>query len=495
MKRNRFVLHFLTLFGTVVLFANLSTKTSERFVYAQSNVNASIGVDEAAYDQARSISTAFRQAAQKTLPASVKIVVKKGTNEVKSGKSKLPLAELLPELHDKDLIEGAGSGFIVDPSGVIVTNCHVVQDIEVGKNISVELYDGRRFPAKSVVKDEKADVAIVTIETSEQLPSLSFANSDLVEIGDWVLAIGNPFMLGSSVSAGIISAKERFRDSKLFIQTDAAVNPGNSGGPLINLRGEVVGINTAIASLSGGYQGVGFAIPANTASWVASQLREKGRVERAFLGAPTSIIEYNEARKLNLTTLTGVRIGAPFKDSPAAKAGLKANDVLLSLDNRPIESPEAFEAFIERIDVNKDFKLKILRNNATEPLELTIRFAIKPDGYVGIPQTEKLITKGVHKLDKEWGIMIIPSTPESAARIGSAGQEGIVVLNVTPGSLAYRSGLRNGALILKMNGIEVKTLEDYDSVKYNGTEGEIELEYNLKSERKTARLKVKKVNQ
>ena len=455
------------------------------------NVQEQTSVNETAFDQARSISVAFHQAAQKALPASVKIIVKKNSNELTSEKTKLPLAELLPELKDKDLIEGAGSGFIIDPKGCIVTNCHVVQESDVGKAISVELNDGRRFPAKRIIKDEKADVAIVMIETSLPLPFLKFADSDAVEIGDWVLAIGNPFMLGSSVSAGIVSAKERFRDSKLFLQTDAAVNPGNSGGPLINLRGEVVGVNTAIASLNGGYQGVGFAIPANTARWIAEQLRTKGKVERAFLGAPMSIIEYNEARRLNLPTQTGVRIGVPYKASPAAKAGLRANDILISLDDKPIESPESFTAFIEHADVTRKFNLKILRNGS-ESLSLPIQFEIKPDSYVAVPITEKLVSKGAHKMDKDWGVMLIPSTPESANRIGASGLEGLVVLNVTPGSVAYRAGLRNGAMILKMNGREVRSMDDYNSVKNENVDNEIEIEVWQKTEKKTIYLTVKK---
>ena len=446
--------------------------------------------DTTAYDQARAISIAFHQAAQKTLPASVKIIVKRNPNDSKQNKSKLPLAELLPNLEDKDLIEGAGSGFIVDPKGVVVTNCHVVQEFDVGKSITVELNDGRRFQAQKIFKDEKADVAVVIIDVQEPLPYLTFADSDAVEIGDWVLAVGNPFMLGSSVSAGIISAKERFRDSKLFLQTDAAVNPGNSGGPLVNLHGEVVGINTAIASLTGGYQGVGFAIPANAAKWVAQQLYENGKVKRAFLGAPTSMIDYNEARKLNLETLTGVRIGTPFRNSPAAKAGLRAGDILLAVDDKPIETPEAFEAFVERADVAKDFTLKILRNN--QQLQVTIRFEILPDGYVGVPVVERLVNNGAHLSVKDWGVLVVQSTPESVSRIGAEGREGVVALNVVPGGLAYRAGLRNGALIEKMNGRDVRTLDDFDEIKNNAESDEIELEIWQSNESKTIRIKTKK---
>ena len=452
--------------------------------------------EDLALEQARLLSVAFRQAAQKTLPATVNIVVKRGVETPNSAKSKLPFAELLPDLPEKHLIEGAGSGLIVDPNGIVLTNCHVVAASEIGKSVSVELSDGRRFPAKKIVKDEKSDLAIVFIESPEPLPFLTFADSDAVEIGDWALAIGNPFMLGSSVSAGVVSAKGRFlnsNDGKQFIQTDAAINPGNSGGPLVNLRGEVVGVNTAIASLSGGYQGIGFAIPSNVAVWVLGQLRDKGRVERAFLGAPVSALEYDVAKRLGLPPKTGVKLGAPFRDAPAAKAGLRANDVLLEIDGQKIESPETFESFVERAAVDRDYTLKILRNNAKEPAEVKIRFEIKPENYVGVPLTEKMVERGSHRVDREWGAMLIPSTPESAARLGAPGREGIVVLNATPGGSAYKAGLRNGMLIVKLNGREVKSLEDFDAAKADATpETGIELEVVQKSETKTLRLPIKK---
>ena len=454
----------------------------------------SLELNGAAYNQAVSISQAFKSAAQKALPATVKILVKRSANEVAAAKSKLPFAELLPDLPDKDLVEGGGSGFIVDPSGVVVTNSHVVDQDAFGKTISVELNDGRRFNATKVVKDEKADVAVVLISSPEPLPYLTFANSDEVEIGDWALAIGNPFMLGSSVSAGVVSAKERFvdKDSKLFIQTDAAVNPGNSGGPLVNLRGEVVGVNTAIASLSGGYQGIGFAIPSNIASWAYKQLYEKGSIERAFLGAPVKALAYEEARQLNLAPMTGVKIGAPYKDSPAAKAGLRSNDVLLAVDGRTIESPELFESLVERADVSRDFTLKILRNNASEPIEVTIRFEILPPNYVGVPVTEKMVDKGAHYVDKDWGMMVIPATPEAATRLGATNKEGLIVLNATPGGAAYRAGIRSGSFILKMNGTEVKTVEDYTRIKSETSE--VQIEYFSRNEVHTASLSTHKSN-
>ncbi|MDO5309645.1 MAG: trypsin-like peptidase domain-containing protein [Planctomycetia bacterium] len=456
----------------------------------------SLATSSYSLNQAQEIASAFRSVAQKVLPATVKIIVKRESGELSgSNDAKLPFSEYLPNIPDKDLIEGVGSGFIVDPNGLIVTNNHVVVKSEIGKIITVEMNDGRQFIAQKIVKDEKADVALIRIESDEPLPFLSFADSDAVEIGDWAIAIGNPFMLGSSVSVGIISATERYvsNDSKVFLQTDAAVNPGNSGGPLVNLNGEVVGVNTAIASVSGGYQGVGFAIPANTAKWAYTQLRDKGKVERAFLGAAISPLDYNETKRLKIPPQTGLRIDAPYKDTPAAKAGLRANDVLLSIDDRPIQSPELFRAFIERADVNREFTLKILRNNSDAPIDVKIRFEIKPENYVGIPVTEKMVKGGAHHVDKEWGLMLIPSTPESVERLGASGLQGLVVLNVIPGGVAYRAGIRNGMLITKLNSREIASLDDYLAVK-NTADPElgVEVETVQKGQTNKFRLKLKK---
>ena len=478
------------LYPAIVVAIVFSFSTS--FSLAQSQNENELNV--AAFEQARTISVAFRTAAQKALPATVKILVKKGAASAKTG-TKLPFSELMPNLPDVELIEGGGSGFIVDPSGVIVSNSHVVQGFDEGKIITVELNDRRRFDAKKIIRDAKADVAVITIETPEPLPYLTFADSNEVKIGDWALAIGNPFMLGASVSAGVVSAKERFveKDSKIFIQTDAAVNPGNSGGPLVNLRGEVIGVNTAIASLTGGYQGVGFAIPSNTAQWAWRQLYENGRVERAFLGASMTALTYEESQKLSLPSMMGVKLHSVFKDTPAANAGLHTNDVITEIDGRPIESPELFESIVERADTTRKYSLTVLRNNTDKPTQVPIQFFIKPQDFVNVPQTEKIVNNGAHHRDASWGLMLIPSTPESAARIGADGKEGLLVLNATPGGVASRNGVRSGALITKINGVEVKTIEEYEKAKSEADpETGVVVEFFTKGAVKTATLPVKK---
>lgn len=455
----------------------------------------SADIDESMLEEAQSISLAFRKVAQKTLPATVKVIVHPNNESMDSTKSPLSLGDLANNFSPQDSIEGGGSGFIVDPSGVIVTNNHVLAQSDVGKRITIELNDGRQFDAKEIYHDEKGDLAVVTIEASEPLPSLTFADSDLVNIGDWALAVGNPFLLGPSVSAGVISAKERMieNDSKLFIQTDAAVNPGNSGGPLVNLKGEVIGVNTAIASLTGGYQGIGFAIPSNQAKWIYRQLYEKGKVERAFLGAPISPISLEESKRLGIPFRTGIKIGQPFQNTPAAKANLRSNDVLLELDGKRIDSPQLLIALVERADLDRVYVLKVLRNATGALLEIPIKFEIRPDNFVETPVAEKIVDKGAHYVDKEWGLMLIPATPEGLERVGAQDLQGVIVLNSTPGGAARRSGIKNGAVILKINGQAVGSLEDYIKLKNEQRENtEYEIEFVYKQETKTIRLEIKK---
>lgn len=476
--------------GTPQIFAQETSTPSQSALSLNS-----VEVDESMLEQAQAISLAFRQVAQKTLPATVKVIVHPNKEPMNSSKSPLSLGDLATTFPQQDAIEGGGSGFIVDPSGVIITNNHVLAQSDVGKRITIELNDGREFDVKEIYHDEKGDLAVVTIEASEPLPSLTFADSDLVNIGDWALAVGNPFLLGPSVSAGVISAKERMieNDSKLFIQTDAAVNPGNSGGPLVNLRGEVIGVNTAIASVTGGYQGIGFAIPSNQANWIYRQLYEKGKVERAFLGAPISAVSLEESKRLGIPFRTGIKIGQPFKNTPAAKANLRSNDVLLELDGKRIDSPQLFKALVERADINKVYVLKVLRNTTGAIFEVPIQFEIRPENFVETPIAEKIVDKGAHYVDKEWGLMLIPATPEGLERVGAQDTQGVIVLNSTPGGAARRAGIKNGSVILKINGQPVLSLDDYVKVKNEPSKNaEFEIEFVFKHETKTVKLETKK---
>lgn len=443
--------------------------------------------------QARQISEAFQKTSKAVIPSVVKIVVKSG-GDAKSKKKFSFFGDFFSDFGGtEDEIEGVGSGVLVDPSGIVLTNNHVVSD---SKNISVELYDGRQFGVTKVKKDSLSDLAVLTLDSKDPLPFLQFADSDSLEIGDWVLAIGNPFMLESSVSAGIISAKERSLKNKergSFIQTDAAINPGNSGGPLVNLEGDVVGINTAIATLSGGYQGVGFAIPSNTARWIMRQLIEKGKVERAFLGVPAKTITYEESKKLGLSPREGVKAQTPYKDSPASKAGIRSNDIILAFDGKPIDSLETLQTMVECADVEPIHHLTILRKGEKNPLRLPIKLEIQPENYVGIPQTENLVDKGKHYNDRAVGLMVIPLTEDAAQRLDVGSESGVVILSALPGGTAYRAGLRDGMVITKIDGNRIASVDDYQKFRNAGRlETGIDVEVIVKKETKHFTLKNKR---
>ncbi len=247
--------------------------------------------------------------------------------------------------------EGVGSGVIVDPSGIILTNNHVVDGAD---EVLIELADGREFKADEVKTDPASDLAVLRIKGAGSLPTATLGDSDQMQIGDWVLAIGNPFGLEQTVSAGIISGKGRELETTRarMLQTDAAINPGNSGGPLVNLEGEVIGINTAIATNNGAFQGVGFVIPSNLAKWVMGQLIKQGSVDRAYLGvAPREVTRTIAAHIDHAKRGEGALIEEVTADSPAAEAGLKNGDIIVEVNGHKIHSPAELRELVERATV------------------------------------------------------------------------------------------------------------------------------------------------
>ncbi len=244
--------------------------------------------------------------------------------------------------------EGTGSGVIVDKSGIVLTNNHVVDGAD---EVMVKLADGREFKAEDIKTDPQTDLAVLRIKGAGTLPAASLGNSDDLEIGDWVIAIGNPFGLDHTVSAGIISGKGRELASTRakFLQTDAAINPGNSGGPLVDLNGEVIGINTAIASNSGSFAGIGFAIPSNTVGWVMNQLIKRGSVERAYLGVAIGEVSGDLAEKLGGHKGEGVLVSEVFPESPAAVAGVHEGDIIVKFGDQKIHGPGELQELVERV--------------------------------------------------------------------------------------------------------------------------------------------------
>jgi len=268
---------------------------------------------------------------------------------------------------------GVGSGVIVSDDGLVITNNHVVEGAD---EVTVELADGREFRAMEIKTDPDSDLAVVKLADARGLPVAKLGDSDKLEIGDWVIAIGNPFELETTVSAGIISGKGRELGSirrAQFLQTDAAINPGNSGGPLVNLSGEVIGINTAIASNNGGYQGIGFAIPVNLAKWVTGQLIDKGTVERAFIGVQMGPLDRRMADKLGVRDRRGVLVSDVVPQSPAAAAGVQPLDVITGFDGRDIEGPRDLQQVVERSEIGQQHSLRVLRDGKPLTLEIAVR--------------------------------------------------------------------------------------------------------------------------
>jgi serine protease Do len=351
--------------------------------------------DEAsAVSHARALSKAFRKAASETSPSVVTVIGKMKEDPMAEAPGPEDLfrdprfrerfPEGLPEefrerfrlpegLGEIPLQNSVGSGVIIDGSGIVLTNNHVVDGED---EVVVRLGDGREFTATSVTTDPLSDLAIVRFKAPEDLPAAALGDSDSLEIGDWVIAIGSPFELEATVSAGIISGKGRSIDQiqrGRLIQTDAAINPGNSGGPLVNLDGEVIGINTAIASSSGGYQGVGFAIPSNRAKWVIRQLIKHGRVRRAYLGIRIEDVSVDIARERGVPVRGGVHVTDVMADSPAAKSGMQTNDVITSIAGQPVRNSRELQEAVEQKEIDSMQPVVVMRAGKQVALSIVLK--------------------------------------------------------------------------------------------------------------------------
>jgi len=429
-------------------------------------------------EKAKSLSRAFRAAAKKVIPtvvtikATAKPVEKraprklprenpfKGTPFEEFFEDQFPEGFELPRRFQPR--EGKGSGVIIDSAGIILTNHHVVEGAD---EVIVELADGRQFKAVEVKSDEQSDLAVVRIKADGPLPAAALGDSDSLDIGDWVLAIGNPFELEMTVSAGIISAKGRSLSTAKrtnFLQTDAAINPGNSGGPLVNLDGEVVGINTAIASMVGGFQGVGFAIPINQAKWVAKQLIETGTVQRAYLGVAIAQIDGPLARQLGVQPHRGVLVNEVFPDTPAAAAGLKEGDVILSFAGQSVNNPRQLQEVVERSPIDSKQVMEVLREGKKINVPVVVKalpkdFGARAPALVQPRQPSEPPTFESEQL----GMQVAELTDELARRLGLQGMSGVVITDVTPNGPADRAGLGEGMLIMRVGKRPVKSLQEF----------------------------------
>jgi serine protease Do len=334
-----------------------------------------------------------------------------------------------------------GSGFIVDPAGYIVTNNHV---IDRANKITVTLDDGSSYPAKVVGRDDKTDLALLKIDAHKTLPYVMFGNSDGEQVGDWVVAVGNPFGLGGTVTAGIVSAHDRninegpYDD---FLQIDAPINPGNSGGPLFDQTGKVIGIDTAIYSPNGGSVGIGFAIPSNIASNVVTQLREHGKVERGWLGVQMQPMTETLSKAIGMTKNQGVLVDEVMADSPALHANLKQGDVILSYDGKPIKNDRDLALAVADTSAGHTAKLTVWRGGHERDVAVEI----------GTQSVEKTAAaRGEHD-GARVGMALAPLSNDERAKLGlGPTTHGVVVANVTPGSRADQSGMQAGDVIQRI---------------------------------------------
>ena len=348
-----------------------------------------------------------------------------------------------------------GSGVLVAPEGVVVTNNHVIQG-SGDTEITVALTDGREFPAKVILKDEQTDLAVLRLDAGGvQFSSIEFSDSDSLEVGDLVLAIGDPFGVGQTVTSGIVSALARTQvgisDYQFFIQTDAAINPGNSGGALVDMDGRLIGINTAIFSKSGGSHGIGFAIPSNMVRLVVQSALKGGKVQRPWLGAALQTVTPDIAESLGLATPSGALVAKVHAKGPAAKAGLKAGDVVVSVDDKPVQNPQAFQYRFVTKGVGGAVDLGVLRKG--QQLKTTITL-IAP---VEDPPRDARDLEGRHPLT---GCTVANISPAVAAEVGIDDdmRDGVVVLDVKDKTPAARLGVKRGDIVVGINNEKVKSV-------------------------------------
>ena len=351
-----------------------------------------------------------------------------------------------------------GSGVIVNPMGIVVTNTHVIR-IGGATEIKVGLADRREFDAKIILQDEKSDIAVLRIEGGDgHFPYLEFENSDKAEVGDLVLAIGNPFGVGQTVTSGIVSALARTEigksDAQVFIQTDAAINPGNSGGALIDMAGRVVGINTAIYSRSGGSHGVGFAIPSNMVKLIVDSAVAGHKLERPWLGARLDGLTRDVAEALGLPRVSGALVVRVFAKSPAAEAGLATGDVIVAVDEYEVADARAVNYRLTTRGIGNSVRLDVIRKGH----KLTLPVALRAAPPVGKDDLRNLT--GVHPLD---GARVANILPATADELGLEDQEGVVIVAVTEGSTAARLGFRAGDIIVQVGRKRIETVVELEA--------------------------------
>jgi len=354
--------------------------------------------------------------------------------------------------------QSLGSGFIINKDGFIITNNHVVDKAD---EIKVKLSDGREFKAKVIGRDPKTDLALIKISSVfKDLPVLELGDSDKMRVGDWVLAVGNPFGLEHTVTQGIISATGRVIGSgpyDNFLQTDAPINPGNSGGPLVNLKGEVIGINSAIVP---GGQGIGFAIPSALAKTIMAQLKEKGKVVRGWIGVTIQTVTPDLAKSFGMKEAKGALVGDVVKDGPAEKGGIKTGDIIIAFDGKNVKTSNDLPRLVAETPVGKSVELTIIRESKE------VRISVKIE-----EMTEDKIAVQSSTPVQSFGMKVDNITPQLHQQFSIREKSGVVVVNVERGSLADESGIQPGDVIKEVNRKPVRTVADFNAAVIKSGKG------------------------
>jgi len=441
---SRIVLHPTVALSFTVLFAI--------FVLYPCNVAAKSAVPN--------LATAITEVAEKSIPSVAHI------NVVQKTKVSSPLSPFFNDPFFKHFFEdrapkkfkrelrGVGSGIIIRADGHILTNSHVVEN---ATKIQVLLSSGEEYPAKVIGTDPKTDLSIIKIDSAKPLPFLMFGDSDKVVVGEWVVAIGHPRGLDQTVTTGIISAKNRrgitdpssYQD---FLQTDAAINPGNSGGPLLNLRGEVIGVNGVIASASGGFEGIGFAIPSNIALYVTGELMAHGKVERGWLGVSVQDLTYDLAQKSGLEKSGGALVAEVTQGSPAAEAGLKAGDVILEFNGKPVPDAGSLRNSVAATRPGVQANLTVWRDGKK------MKVAVK----IGNQEAASKLLASTIK--QKLGIEVRPVSRKESDKFELGENNGVAVEKIVSGSPLAKAGLERGDIILEINGEAVEGVDSFNSL-------------------------------
>jgi serine protease Do len=362
--------------------------------------------------------------------------------------------KFFPDMPQDRTQRSLGTGFIIDPKGLIITNDHVVKNADKIK-VKMAGQGGKEYTATVKGRDPQTDIALLQIDSKETFPHLALGDAESMRVGDWVVAIGNPFGLGHTVTQGIISAKGRVIGAGRydnFLQTDAAINPGNSGGPLLNLKGEVVGINTAIVATG---QGIGFAIPSSLAKNIIDQLQEKGKVVRGMLGVQVQVVTPEMAKAYGMSEPRGALVAEVQPDTPAEKAGVKREDIIIEFNGTPIKEMHELPRLVAATPPGTKATLKVLRDGKEKTLPINVT-ELKEERLAG----------EAAEVDEETaiGLVVEDLDPQVARRFGLKEAKGVVVTNVASGSAAAEAGFRRGDVIVEVNGVEVLNVGDFKKI-------------------------------